>query len=96
MNAIESLTLPYKQNFFSFEFASMDFSDPENNCYMYKLEGIDKEWVDAGQRNFASYTNLDPGTYEFTVRASNAYGIWNEEGKTLSITISAPWWQRWW
>jgi ligand-binding sensor domain-containing protein/signal transduction histidine kinase len=96
MNAIESLTLPYKQNFFSFEFASMDFSDPENNCYMYKLEGIDEEWIDAGRRNFASYTKIDPGEYIFRVRATNSDRIWSSKEASIALVITPPFWQRWW
>ncbi len=89
------LNLSHQQNNLSFEFSALHFANPEKNQYAHKLIGYDEDWI-YDNRNFASYTNLDPGTYEFAVRASNAYGIWNEEGKTLSITISAPWWQRWW
>lgn len=59
------------------------------------LKGYDQDWI-YDNRNFAGYTNLDPGEYEFLIRASNAYGIWNENGKSLRITILAPWWQTWW
>jgi len=96
LNAVESIALPYTQNFFSFEFASMDFSDPENNCYMYKLDGIDKEWIDAGQRNFASYTKIDPGVYIFRVRATNSDRIWSSKEASVALVIAPPFWQRWW
>lgn len=59
------------------------------------LEGYDQDWI-YDNRNFAAYTNLDPGTYKFKVRAANAYGIWNEEGLTLEITILPPWWRTLW
>ena len=96
LNAIESISLPFAQNFFSFEFASMDFSDPENNCYRYKLEGIDEEWIDAGQRNFASYTKIDPGHYSFRVRATNSDKIWSSNEASIALEITPPFWEKWW
>lgn len=89
------LSLSHQQNNLSFEFSALHFTNPEKNQYAHKLIGYDEDWI-YDNRNFASYTNLDPGNYEFAIRASNAYGIWNEKGKTLSINIAAPWWQRWW
>lgn len=89
------LSLSHQQNNLSFEFSALHFANPEKNQYAHKLIGYDEDWI-YDNRNFASYTNLDPGEYQFAIRASNAYGIWNEEGKILTITIAAPWWQRWW
>ncbi len=91
----ESIDLSSEQNNLSFEFAALHFANPQKNQYAHKLVGYDEDWI-YDNRNFASYTNLDPGKYEFAIMASNAYGIWNQEGKRLSITISPPWWQTWW
>ena len=91
----ESITLSYDQNNLSFEFAALHFSNPQKNQYAHMLKGYDQDWI-YDNRNFASYTNLEPGTYEFKIRASNAYGIWNEEGKSLEIIILPPWWRTWW
>ncbi len=91
----ENINLSHEQNNLSFEFAALHFANPNKNQYAHKLIGYDEDWI-YDNRNFASYTNLDPGNYEIAVRASNAYGIWNEEGKTLSITISPPWWRTIW
>ena len=92
---VEDIDLNYNQNNLSFEFAALHFANPEKNQYAHKLIGYDEDWI-YDNRNFASYTNLDPGEYKFAVRASNAYGIWNEEGKTISITIHPPWWATPW
>ena len=91
----DSIVLAYNQNNLSLEFAALHFANPLKNQYAHKLIGYDKDWI-YDNRNFASYTNLDPGNYQFAIRASNAYGIWNEKGKSLSITISPPWWHTWW
>jgi two-component sensor histidine kinase len=96
LNAMESITLSHRQNFFSFEFSSMDFSDPENNRFMYMLEGIDEEWIYSGDRNFAAYTKIDPGEYHFRVRGTNSDGRWSEAEASIWLTITPPFWQRWW
>src|SRR5699024_5049446 len=86
----------YKQSVFSFEFVALSYASPEQNQYAYKLEGFDKAWNYVGNKNFATYTNLDPGTYTFRVKASNNDNIWNEEGASVKITIAPPYWQTWW
>jgi len=96
LNALENITLSHKQNFFSFEFASMDFSDPENNQFMYSLDGIDEDWNVTGNRNFASYTKIDPGHYLFRVRGTNSDGRWSEKETVIGISITPPFWKRWW
>jgi len=86
----------YDQNYFSFEFASLDFTAPEKNEYMYKLEGIDEEWIYSGNRRYVNYTNLEPGQYIFRVKGSNSDGIWNEKGASLLIIIAPPFWETTW
>ncbi|WP_373395750.1 triple tyrosine motif-containing protein [Algoriphagus halophilus] len=91
----DEISLQYDQNDLSFEYAALHYANPTKNQYAHMLEGLDQDWI-YDNRNFASYTNLEPGTYIFKVIASNAYGIWNEEGKNLQITILPPWWKTWW
>jgi len=91
----KSMSLPFNQNSLSFEFAALHYANPRKNQYAHMLEGYDQDWI-YDNRNFAAYTNLDPGNYKFKVRAANAYGIWNEEGLTLEINILPPWWRTWW
>lgn len=91
----KTISLAYNQNNLSFEFAALHFANPQKNQYAHMLKGYDKDWI-YDNRNFTGYTNLDPGKYEFMVRAANAYGIWNEEGKSIEIIISPPWWRTWW
>ncbi len=88
--------LSYKQNFFSFEFASLDYSKPKKNRYAYKMVGFDLEWIYSGTRRYASYTNLDPGEYVFKVKGTNGDGIWNNQGTSIGIVIVPPFWQTWW
>jgi len=91
----EAVTFSNKQNNLSFEFAALHYADPKKNQYAHMLKGYDSDWI-YDNRNHATYSNLEPGKYEFMVRASNAYGVWNEEGKSLLITITPPWYKTWW
>ncbi|MDB5239950.1 MAG: signal transduction histidine kinase [Spirosoma sp.] len=86
----------YDENFFSFEFAALSYTNPSKNRYAYRLEGLEKHWVYSGSRRYASYTNLNPGTYTFRVKGSNNDGIWNEKGASIEVVIHPPWWQTDW
>ncbi len=92
----KKLTLPYAQNFVSFQFAALDFTAPEKNMYRYKLEGFDKNRINSGTVNTATYSNLDPGKYSFSVQASNNDGLWNEQGTSVEVIILPPWYMTWW
>ncbi|MBP7866653.1 MAG: diguanylate cyclase [Acidobacteria bacterium] len=96
LQGIRELDIPWQNNFFSFEFAALDFTRPSKNLYAYKLEGFDADWVQCGNRRFASYTNLDGGEYVFTVKGSNNDGVWNEKGVSIRIRVQTKPWKTWW
>ncbi len=88
--------LTHRENFFAFEFAALDFTDPARNQYAYRLEGFDPDWVYCGTRRYASYTNLPPGRYVFHVKAANSDGVWNEAGLAVTLVIEPAFWQTGW
>jgi signal transduction histidine kinase/ligand-binding sensor domain-containing protein/DNA-binding response OmpR family regulator len=88
--------LKYNENFFSFEFAALDYIDSDKNQYAYYLEGLEDDWIYCGYRRAANYTNVPPGNYVFRVKGSNNDGYWNEEGTSINITILSPPWKTWW
>lgn len=90
------IQLKHNQNYFSFEFAALDYVNPERNKYTYKLEGVDNDWIHSGTRRFVNYTGVSPGTYTFRVKGSNNDGIWNEEGTSIVVSITPPPWKTWW
>ncbi|MDI6802493.1 MAG: two-component regulator propeller domain-containing protein [Bacteroidota bacterium] len=96
LETINEIQLSYKQNFFSFEFAALDYTIPGKNEYMYMLEGYDKDWIHSGTRRYAAYTNLDGGDFVFRVKGSNNDGVWNNEGRSVKIIITPPYWETWW
>ena len=94
---VDSLTLSYKDNVFSFEFAGLSYANSQKNRYRYKLEGLEPGWNEVGSKQrLATYTNLDPGQYAFRVQGSNSDGAWNEAGVSLLILITPPWWGTSW
>lgn len=88
---IEGLELAHNQNTISFTFSSLQFSLPEKNRYQYKLVNYDDAWVETGNNNFARYTQLPAGDYEFKVKSSNYDGVWNETPVTYKFSIAPPW-----
>ena len=91
---IDSLTLSYQDNVFSFEFAALSYANSHKNRYRYMLEGFDRSWNEVGSKQrLAIYTNLDPSKYVFRAQGSNSDGVWNEEGVSLPIVITPPFWK---
>ncbi len=87
----KKLTLTHSMNVFSIEFAALDFFVPEKVKYKYMLEGFDKEWVTSVSANpKVVYTNLNPGTYIFKVKACNNDNLWNANYSQLRITVLPP------
>jgi PAS domain S-box-containing protein len=91
----DAITLSYKDSVFSFEYTALNYEMAKKNQYAYIMEGFETEWNDVGTRRFATYTNLPSGEYVFKVKGSNNDGTWNEEGVSLKITITPPFWNTW-
>ena len=92
----EEIVLDHDQNFFSFEFAALNYTNSPKNQYAYQLVGLEKDWVYSGTRRYASYTDLSHGSYTFRVKGSNNDGVWNEKGTSLTVVIQPAWWQTVW
>jgi signal transduction histidine kinase/ligand-binding sensor domain-containing protein len=90
------LRLPPGLQQVQFEFTALSFVAPENVQFRYQLEGLDKNWVDAGIRRVASYTHPPPGHYQFKVIACNNDGIWNKIGAALPVTFEPYFWETLW
>ncbi|MEO1036619.1 MAG: two-component regulator propeller domain-containing protein [Pseudomonadota bacterium] len=91
-DAFATLELDYTDDVVTFEFAALDFAAPTENQFAYKLEGFDRDWVNAGNQHRTTYTNLNGGQYTFRVRASNSDGIWTETGLAMDIRVEPPPW----
>lgn len=93
---IREVELRPDQNFFSFRYSALEFVRISKIYYAYKMEGFDRDWVQAKSRAYAGYTNLDPGRYTFQVKATDANGVWSDSVTALSVVIHPPWWRTAW
>jgi len=92
----KTIELKYKQSVFTIEYSGLNFTLPGMNSYAYKLENFEKDWNYVGSQRKATYTNLNPGTYIFKVKAANNDGLWNNTPATLKIVVIPPFWMTWW
>jgi len=92
----KSITLNRLQDILTLEFASLDFTAPGQNKYRYQLGGIDKDWIESGNRRTATYLHLPSGHYVFKVQGSNSQGVWSDKIAELRINVLPPWWRTWW
>ena len=97
LNETEEIELGYKQNIFTLELATDNFSLPEKTQYLYQLEGAGKDWLalPVGVHRL-SFTNLASGSYLLKVKAINSDGYKGEEVTRLRIVIRPPFWLSWW
>ncbi|MFT7049280.1 MAG: two-component sensor histidine kinase, partial [Halioglobus sp.] len=95
IHKLESLELSYLDYFVTLDFSVLDYADPKNNHYRYKLENFDPQWIENDTKNSATYTNLPPGDYTFRVQGASSAGAWNREGVSLDIVIHPAPWRSW-
>lgn len=91
-----NIILNHNQNSFNLDFTMLNFHAPELNQYTYYLEGYEKGWNPISRNSMATYRNIPPGSYNFKVKGSNSFGVWDEEETNLHIIISPPWWKSGW
>ena len=93
---IREISLSHRDYFFSFEFAALDYTSPEENLYAYMMEGLDEGWIRTTSSNrHATYTTLPAGSYTFRVIGSNSDGVWNRTGTRVTVIIQPPFWRTW-
>jgi signal transduction histidine kinase len=96
VNDIDRIELRYDQNSIAFKFAALGYAHTKIGTYLYQMEGVDLDWIRSGDRRFASYPALGPGTYTFRVNVCNRDGDCNIAYKSLMIEILPPPWKTWW
>jgi len=92
----KSIRLSYKDDLLIFDLASLSFQSPGKNKYAYRLEGAEDRWINLGTNHTLMLSNLAPGNYTLYLKGSNGDGVWNEEGASLNIRITPPWYWAWW
>ena len=79
-----------------FHYTGLSLRVPQRSLFKYRLDGFDKDWIDAGSRRTAYYTRLPPGSYTFRVIASNDDGVWNDTGARFRFTLKPHFYQTFW
>ncbi|WP_231420489.1 sensor histidine kinase [Sphingomonas sp. Leaf205] len=87
------VVFPAGTNHVRIRYTALSLTNATANRFRYRIEGIDRDWVDAGEAREALYTNLGPGTYRFRVIAANNDGVWNRDGAVLAFTIAPRFYQ---
>ena len=93
----KSIELGHSENYFTLEFAALDYCVPDKSRYFYKLEGLNDLWIETNPNTReVTYTNLNPGKYTFHVKAINSDGMESIEPASLEIIINPPFWKSIW
>jgi ligand-binding sensor domain-containing protein/serine phosphatase RsbU (regulator of sigma subunit) len=89
----KQIEVPYHSNIIMIEFASLDFTSPEKNHFMYRLSknGSFEDWTDIGVSNDLTFNNLAPGRYLFEIKGSNNDLVWNETPASIMLIVKTPW-----
>lgn len=90
----QEIKLSYKENFITLEFAGLNYVNPFQTYFKYKLNNFDQNWTEILTHGLGSvtYTGLRPGTYTFTVYTANNDKIWGNEAAQMTIVITPPFW----
>ena len=91
-----NLSIPYEQNYLSFQFTGTELANRNKTRYSYYLEGFDNEWSEISNNPFSeNYRNLPAGTYTFKVHSQTFDGLWSKPAE-FSFTILPHWTNTWW
>ncbi|MFY0628292.1 MAG: hypothetical protein JXR07_18495 [Reichenbachiella sp.] len=96
LNFMDTIQLSFEDNVISIGYTAIDYSDAEKNNYSYILDGFENNWNHVENNRTATYTNLEPGSYVFRVRASNEKGLMSEIETKLVLKIEPPFWMTKW
>ncbi len=88
--------VPAGRKRWEFQYAALSFVAPQRVVFKYRLEGFDSDWVDAGNRRTAFYSQLPPGRYTFRVTAANSDGVWSTKGAEFTFVLKPLMRQTWW
>ena len=94
--AVDHVVFPAGTDRLEISYDALSFAVPQRVLFKYRLEGLDKDWQNAGTRREAFYNSLKPGPYRFRVLACNNDGVWNETGASISFTVKPAFYQTWW
>lgn len=93
---LKELELKSSQRNVTFQFAALDYVNPHNILYAYRLQGLEDEWNEADNNRSASYINLPAGKYRLQIKSTNSDGVWTDNVRTLSLHVLPTFWETFW
>lgn len=96
LDDIKELELNPSERNVTFQFAAIDYVNPDAIEYAYRLQGLEEEWNEAGNNRSATYINLPAGEYQLQIRSSNSDGVWTDNIRTLPIHVLPTFWETYW
>lgn len=90
------LQLGHDQNDLEVRYVGIKLADPGRVRYAYRLDGLDRDWIEAGSERRVRYAGLRPGQYQFYARAANSDDVWTDDKLLLSFAIQSPPWLTAW
>lgn len=96
-NLKNQLVINHTEKNVEIEFSTLNYPFPSKIQYAYKLEGVDNDWNYVGNsRRFATYNNLQKGSYKLRLKATDENGIWSKEITTLQLIKKPAFYETWW
>lgn len=92
----KNIQLSHNEAFLEIQYSAINFTNPDKVKFRYRLEGLNDNWIEVGNRREALYSKIPPGEYKFRVIASNNDGFWNDEGASLDVIVTPPFWNTAW
>jgi signal transduction histidine kinase len=77
-------------------YTAMSLTDSNRIRFRYKLDGLDRDWVEAGMRRTAYYSHLPAGRYTFTVIAASSEGVWGTDVSSIALVVLPAFYRTWW
>jgi len=96
LHSPSSIKIRPGKHYFEFRYTALSYVAPDKVRFRHKLDGLENEWAEAGNRREAHYSHLSPGKYSFRVAACNSDGVWNEQGAALAFSVLPHFWETWW
>jgi signal transduction histidine kinase/ligand-binding sensor domain-containing protein/CheY-like chemotaxis protein len=95
-DALDGIIIEHDFDFMSFTFASLDYRNPGNIEYRYRVSGLNEDWINLGANRQISFTRLPHGQYEVMIQGTNSEGKWSENQRNFTLTVTPPLWLTWW
>ncbi len=88
----QEVVIDHDISLINIEFAALDFTRPQKNTFMYKMEGLEDEWIRLGNKHSATFSSLREGVYTFRVKGANSDNVWNHDGVALRVVVKTTFW----